>query len=267
MTCPQLPVLLYHRIRSGGGASSNTPGQFLAHMRYLAENGYQTLSGEKFSACALGKIALPKKAVLITFDYGYASEYTHAYPVLKNLGMNAITFLITGKVGEGEPRHDVLASATEIEPYLRWSEIGEMVSSGVFEAHCHSHRHVKWHITYAHPAEHLRAVEEDITISRQKFKEFIGGIGPRHLAWPWGFSTPDTRAIANNLGFDFQYTVKNDFNTRATPLDHINRLCMDGNSLSMFVARLEFFRKPSLRLIYPPVLRQYHYWTKRLLKG
>jgi hypothetical protein len=166
----------------------------------------------------------------------------------------------------GEVRRGKAEIADVTGEHLRWSEVEEMVASGVFEAHSHSHSHVRWHKIYSDTAEHLRVLEEDLAASYQMLKARFGSDGPRHLAWPWGFSMPDTRAVAQSMGFGFQYTVKNNFNTRATPLNQINRLCMDGKSLGEFAARLEFFRNPLLRQLYPPVLHQFD-WMKRLVKG
>ena len=41
-----------------------------------------------------GKIELPHKSVLITFDDGFLSNYHYAFPLLKKYNMNATVFLI-----------------------------------------------------------------------------------------------------------------------------------------------------------------------------
>ena len=262
--CPALPVLLYHRVGQKCRSSNSTPELFLSHMHHLAENGYRTLSGEEFEACALGKMATPQKAVLITLDDGYANNYLNAYPILKSLGMRAVIFAITGKIGHEKARRSAVATGSDAEEYLRWSEISDMVSSGVFEAHSHSHTHVRWDLV-PDLGERMRVLEEDLAISRQLLKDQLGGSESCHLAWPWGLSVEDTRALAKRLGFKFQYTVKHNFNKRGTSLDQINRLCMDGQSLRAFTARLGFYRNPVLKHVYPPLLRQYDL-IKRLVK-
>lgn len=262
--CPTLPVLLYHQVGPDHGAFGSTPEQFLSHMRYLSEHGYKTLRTKEYEACARGVAPPLLKAVLITFDDGYANTFMNALPILERLGMHAVSFVITQRVGDGPPRRGLNEPALETEPYVRWAEIEEMVASGVFEMHSHSHVHVPWHEQYPDKAERLRVLEADLATSRELLTERLGGTGLSHLAWPWGRSSEDTRALARRLGFEFQYTVKYDFNTQATPLDQINRLRLDGKSLAAFVAHLEFFRNSLASHIYPPFRRKYD-WMKGLI--
>jgi peptidoglycan/xylan/chitin deacetylase (PgdA/CDA1 family) len=258
------PVLLYHQVGPDHGSNSSTCEQFVSHMQYLSEHGYKTLTSREYEACATGDGPPLVKAVLITFDDGFADNFTNAFPILKRFGLHALAFVITQRVGDGPPRRGANEAAPGAEAYLRWAELEEMVASGVFEAHSHSHAHVRWHQLYPDKAERLRVLEADLTTSRRLLTERLGGTGPSHLAWPWGRSWEDTRALARRLGFEFQYTVRYDFNTPATPLDQINRLRLDGKSLAAFASRLEFFRNSLLSHVYPAVRRKYD-WLKGLI--
>lgn len=256
--CPSVPVLLYHSIGSGCLPTRTSPERFLSHMRYLAAHGYKTLTCTEYEAWARGGGDPRTKAVLITFDDGVASQFTHALPVLERFGLHAVAFVITQKVGDGPPLPAAAQSASETaEPYLRWQEIQRMVESGVFEVHSHSHAHVRWDALHPDPADRARALEADLSASRALLSERIGSTDPGHLAWPWGRSSDDMRALARCHGFAFQYTVKYDFNTSATPLDQINRLHMDGKSLVAFAAILEFFRSSWPMFTFSRLRRQY----------
>ena len=262
--CPSLPVLLYHQVGSDHGEYSSTSEQFLSHMRYLSEHGYRTLTSTEYETYAMGEGPPPVKAALITFDDGFANTFTNAFPILERFGMHAVVFVITQKVGDGPPRRGANEPAPDAKTYLRWAEIEKMVTSGAFQAHSHTHAHVPRHALPIDRAEHLRVLEEDLATSRRLLRERLGATGLNHLAWPWGHSREDSRALARRLGFTYQYTVRNDFNTRATPLDQINRLCMDGKSLAAFVARLEFFRNSLLSRVYPTLRRKYD-WMRGLI--
>lgn len=73
-------------------------------MRFLAQNGYQSISPEHLVASITGKARvqglapLPEKPVLLTFDDGYENFYTHAYPILKQYGYTALIFVLAGYV-------------------------------------------------------------------------------------------------------------------------------------------------------------------------
>lgn len=263
--CPSLPVLLYHHVGPDHKTFGSTSERFTSHMRYLSEHGYKTLTGKQYEACAMGSSPQPVKAVLITFDDGYASSYTNALPILERFGMHAVAFVITQKVVDGPPRRGAIEPANEEDLYLRWAEIDKMIASGVFEAHSHSHAHVRWGGRHFDTTEdYLRRLEADLATSRRLLTERVGGAGLNHLAWPWGESTEDGRVLARTLGFSFQYTVRNDFNTPATSLEQINRLLVDGTSLPAFVARLEFFRSSLPGHLYPRLRRKYD-WMKRVI--
>ncbi len=47
--------------------------------------------------------ALPKNAVVITFDDGYDDNYRIAFPILRELGMTAMFFVSTGHIDSGKP--------------------------------------------------------------------------------------------------------------------------------------------------------------------
>ncbi len=257
IVCPPVPVLLYHSIGPGRLPTRTSPARFLSHMRYLTVHGYKTLTCAEYEAWARGAGDPGTKPVLITFDDGVASQFTHALPILQRFGLHAVTFVITEKVnGPAANPADQSACGTA-EAYLRWHEIDRMVASGVCEVHSHSHTHVRWDALHPDAAGLARALEVDLAASRALLLDRVGSTDLGHLAWPWGRSSDEMRALARRKGFRFQYTVKYDFNTPATPLDQINRLCMDGKSLVAFAAILEFFRTSLLSRVYSPLLRQY----------
>ncbi len=110
---------------------------------------------------------LSKSSVLITFDDGYADNYVYAYPLLKKYSAKAILFIPTSKITNGDKRNTLEdyykgnvkfsqlfipdrkeraleeSLQGETKEFLRWSEIEEMISSGVFEVGSHGHIHSK----------------------------------------------------------------------------------------------------------------------------
>src|SRR4030095_7610874 len=100
----RIPILLYHRLLSKkaieeGRAPDTEPiyvsydDRFAAQMEHLAENGYTTLSFDEFLAIRRRVAPRPRRPVALTFDDGYASNYTLAWPLLRRLGLRATIFV------------------------------------------------------------------------------------------------------------------------------------------------------------------------------
>ncbi|WP_430742560.1 polysaccharide deacetylase family protein [Bacillus atrophaeus] len=121
----KLPILMYHSISTGN--SLRVPREeFQAHMKWLHDNGYQTLSPEEAYIMLTEDKKPSEKCVLITFDDGYTDNYTKAYPVLKKYGMRATIFMIGTSIGH---KH-----------HLTEGQMKEMAENGVsIESHTIHH--------------------------------------------------------------------------------------------------------------------------------
>ncbi len=106
-----LPVLLYHRIVEKETAIGRhkiyiQKSEFENQMRYLSESGIQTITFEDLNKDPLMDLY---NKVILTFDDGYADNYTLMFPILKRYGFKAVIYLVTGLaynqwgVAEGEP--------------------------------------------------------------------------------------------------------------------------------------------------------------------
>lgn len=92
----RIPILMYHSICADYPDNSLmvAPELFNEQMAWLNDNGFTTMSLEEvYEAFETGKV--PAKPVAITFDDGYADNYTEAYPILKKYDMKATFFIIT----------------------------------------------------------------------------------------------------------------------------------------------------------------------------
>jgi peptidoglycan/xylan/chitin deacetylase (PgdA/CDA1 family) len=88
-----VPILTYHVINSapaGSGASPDlyVPGsEFTAQMQALKSAGWHAVTLNQLQAYWTKGTPLPAgKPIVVTFDGGFASQYTNALPVLKGLG-------------------------------------------------------------------------------------------------------------------------------------------------------------------------------------
>ena len=99
---PEIAVLCYHNIGTAEEKEKFpdekdwviTVEKFREHLDYLKDNNYKTLTMDEFYDWKIGKISLPYKSVLITFDDGFLSNYEYAFPLLKEYNMNATVFVV-----------------------------------------------------------------------------------------------------------------------------------------------------------------------------
>ena len=120
-----LYILMYHHMVEDGQNYNTwtiTTGRFREDLQWLADNGYTCLLPSQLAA---GE-PLPEKAVLITFDDGYASNYQLAFPILREFGAKAVISLITQHIQDRDPE------------FLTWDMCREMAASGLVEFGSHT---------------------------------------------------------------------------------------------------------------------------------
>lgn len=133
-------VLCYHSVAPEGRASTH-PGAFAEQMRWLSEHA-DVVPFALIEPTPSGSGERPR--VAITFDDGYADNYTHAFPILTDLGLRATFFLATGLLDADRETIDRLARVWGTSPDdvagLTWEQVDEMRALGMeFGAHTHSH--------------------------------------------------------------------------------------------------------------------------------
>jgi peptidoglycan/xylan/chitin deacetylase (PgdA/CDA1 family) len=146
-----VPILMYHYISSSPWKDdkiriglSTPPFIFERQLKQLSDDGYTTITlNEMFDAFA-GRISLPEKPVILTFDDGYADFYQNAFPLLKKYSMKGTVFVITSFV-------DKLG-------YLTWPQINEMDGSGIIQIGSHTIHHLA--LTLVKPEILKQEVEE-----------------------------------------------------------------------------------------------------------
>lgn len=129
------PILMYHHIRVNPRpadpvwAALNVRRSDLdAQLNYLQSHGFTTIDLSDLLAGFADHNNLPAKPVILTFDDGYDSFYTNAFPILKKYQMKAVQFVITGMVDKSG--------------YLTWDQILEMDKSGLVQIGAHTQTHI-----------------------------------------------------------------------------------------------------------------------------
>lgn len=144
-----LPIIkLHHLVRDGEDYNEETitESKFRSILATLRAYGFETVTTADLIAFKNGEGDLPDKPVMITFDDGYRSNYTIAYPLLQEYGAHAVISVIGWSVG----RSTYLDGTTPIIPHFSWDEAKTMVDSGLVEITSHSYN---LHGNSAYPGE------------------------------------------------------------------------------------------------------------------
>ncbi len=192
MLIPPVPILAYHKIddRPDFGITSRKINHFKEDLRLLSQQGYQSLT---FRQLAAG-MSVPEKAVIITFDDGYASFHDRALPLLREQGFNAVVFIPTAYVGRennwdvqwGNHRYRHMDIARIVACHRAGMEIGS-----------HMVRHI-------YPGLLSDAgLEEEMSLSK---KQLSGWIGDEVISLSYPFGKYDPRAIRAARGH-YRYAV------------------------------------------------------------
>ena len=116
-----IPVLEYHMVSDSdseeGWEYNVPPDEFRQQLDYLQGQGYTTITMLEYMKARKGKLELPEKPVILTFDDGYEDNYTTMLPILEEYGMKAMVYMITNKIGKPD--------------YLTWDELRDMQMRGI----------------------------------------------------------------------------------------------------------------------------------------
>ena len=182
-----IPVLMYHgvpaaeaRARDSYFSTATVLAVFAAHLRYLHENHYRTLTLSEAYDLVHTSTAPNPRAVVITFDDGYRDFYTNAFPALSQYGYSATVFLPTAYIADtSRTFHGVEC--------LTWSEVRTLQTAGIeFGSH-----------TATHPQLRTVATEtliDEVRSSKQRIEDALGN-RVKSFSYPFAFPQADSRFV------------------------------------------------------------------------
>ncbi|MFH0778004.1 MAG: polysaccharide deacetylase family protein [Candidatus Eisenbacteria bacterium] len=210
----RLPVLLYHKVdrRFEFGGTWVTPTQFEGHVRTLLERGYRF--------CALEELVSPDdrarpgdRRVAIAFDDGYRALEDFAFPVLREYGVPASVFVVTGFIGK-DNLWDVNVGWRRFD-HMGWREMEAALAHGVrFHSHTHTHRD----LTRLNEAEARR----ELTLSRDLLERRLSQ-KVRYVSYPFGIYDANVARWAEESGYEAGFTLFGRAGQNVKPLYRIER--------------------------------------------
>ena len=226
-----VPILTYHELRSPppaprspSSASLWVPGaRFSAQVRGLARAGYHGVTLSQVWAAWHGGRALPAKPVVLSFDDGYAAQYTVAGRVLRSLRWPAVLNLELSRV--------------DVRGGLSSAQVRGLVRRG-WEIASHS---------YTHPdltkvdAERLR---HEVADSRTELQRRFGG-EVAFFCYPFGRTSSAVEDAVAMAGYSGATTVSAGVAAPSTdPLELPRVIVRPRDSGARLAKRLAGFRSP-----------------------
>ena len=184
--CEEIPVMMYHWIYSQDDIPEKINGNWIedsvleSHLAYLKSESYYYPSWSELAAWVDGRISLPEKSIVLTFDDGKKAFYEHGKPLFEKYSIPVTSFLICWE--DNDAKEKVKKYASE---YLD------------FESHTyamHQAAHMK-----GHKGIMARMTKEEILADFKMAQQVVANNDA--MAYPYGDFTLTGQEAAAEQGF------------------------------------------------------------------
>jgi glycosyltransferase involved in cell wall biosynthesis/peptidoglycan/xylan/chitin deacetylase (PgdA/CDA1 family) len=204
----KLLVLCYHAIADQSGDAvlapyGIPPERFVEHLDFLSSVGFSFVSPGALANFLRYGAPLPRRAVLLSFDDGYADLLDIARNVLHPRGIGAISFAVTG-MQSGTNEWDQACGAAPVR-LLTAQELRELASLGVeIGSHSRTHREMPL-LDPSEQQDEARGSAVDLAEA--------GVAPPRFFAYPFGSGDEGSERAAQDAGYLAAFGCMPDFVT------------------------------------------------------
>ena len=234
-----VPILMYHSIlkdASRTGVYVVTPQQLECDLKYLKEQGYQSVTMRELIDYVNFGTPLPEKPVVLTFDDGHLNNVVYATPLLEAYGMRAVLSVVGMYCDQAAHTNENNISYS----YLTWDQIAKVYEDGVFELQNHSYTmHVpdgKRRGSLPMKGEGAAQYQQELVADLGQMQEKLmaqTGEAPTTFTYPFGFYSKSSREILQSMGFQATLICENGVNciTKGDPdcLFGLKRILRSGN--------------------------------------
>lgn len=192
---PIFIALCLHEVRNDrpDDALAISTQNFRKIVRELKSQGFWFLDSNDIIAIKKGEMEQPEKAVFLSFDDGYEDNYTNAFPILRQEGVKATFFIVSGSIGK--------------DNRMTVEQLKEMASVGMcFGSHTVNHEEL----------DKLSAEQIKSEMNDSKYVlQHDYGIKVESLAYPCGFQSEAVLKEAQ-ANYEIAFTANMDEKTPDT---------------------------------------------------
>lgn len=201
------------------------PDVFEQEMRFLNEQGYQTIQLRDLVNYFEMGAPLPPKPIVLTFDDGYADQYINVFPTLKDYGFTGTFFIITQFA-------DMQANG-----YMTWEQIQELATNGM-EIGTHTIDH-RANLARLNVNTQRRAIQP----ARDALQKYLPNALPI-FAYPAGSYDHTTLDLLQELGYAAAVTTRQGVLQSSAQLFELKRVRVRGAwNITQFAYWLEYWQK------------------------
>lgn len=181
----RVPVLMYHYVEyvhnDPGRQSLNIPPNVLiSQIDTLKAAGYKFITPNDLTPELAGKIKLPAKIAMLSFDDGYSDFYTDVFPILMKENVKAVAYIVPNFLNRPN--------------YLFTFQLKEIAKSPLIEIGAHTMDH------YALAGMHTKTATYEIAQSRKVLQETLS-LPINSFAYPYGSFDQQTIKLVRDAGF------------------------------------------------------------------
>jgi peptidoglycan/xylan/chitin deacetylase (PgdA/CDA1 family) len=143
-----LPVFAQH---------APSAGYLEPKLRHLVDNGYDTVTVERYEKWNRGQWRPSRPSVMLTFDDGFRAFGERVMPLLRQYGCKAVLFVCPGLVDLASRSNDAVGTLVR-RHYLDWDELGALAKTGLVDIQSHG----MWHNKVAFSARRAGSIEGPI---------------------------------------------------------------------------------------------------------
>ena len=217
----RVSVIGYHDLAEGlpETAMRIHPSKFRKQMETIRRLGIRVISMEEFIGWKKNGSRIPEKALLITFDDGWKSVYTDAFPVLREFGYPYTLFLYQNYVDGGGRA-------------LTTPMIQEMIKAGGVSIGSHSVSHAYPMTVKSYRKKGAAIFDAYLRKEMGESKRFLEAKFPLKVAsyaYPGGFFTEEMIQLGDEFGYACRFTVLPGKVKRSLPDATLPRYIIHGN--------------------------------------
>ncbi|MDE6362513.1 MAG: polysaccharide deacetylase family protein [Clostridia bacterium] len=210
-----LTILMYHNTLAKGKKQSVyciNQDNLRKDFEYLKNNGYNVISCQSLIEYVDNGVALPDKAVILTFDDGYLNNITYALPLLEEFGYSGLFSVVgdyTAFDKNGKGGGDFI--------YFGWDDIAQVADNANVEIGLHSY---SMHNTRPRlgvsqlKSESDEEYKQTFASDTQKLVDKLGelGVTSNIYAYPYGKYTKISESVLKDKGVVMTLTCNEGIN-------------------------------------------------------